>query len=49
MTEGFDHNPAASKYTAKASNMMGLTAEMLAKCTALLVSNRMSSVLGRIV
>jgi acetyl-CoA acyltransferase len=31
MTEGFDHNPAASKYTAKASNMMGLTAEMLAK------------------
>ena len=31
MTKGFDHNPAASKYTAKASNMMGLTAEMLAK------------------
>lgn len=31
MTEGFDHNPAASKYSAKASNMMGLTAEMLAK------------------
>ncbi|PAV26279.1 acetyl-CoA acyltransferase [Tamilnaduibacter salinus] len=31
MTSGFDHNPAASKYTAKASNMMGLTAEMLAK------------------
>ena len=31
MTTGFDHNPAASKYTAKASNMMGLTAEMLAK------------------
>jgi acetyl-CoA acyltransferase len=31
MTDGFDHNPAASKYTAKASNMMGLTAEMLAK------------------
>jgi acetyl-CoA acyltransferase len=31
MTQGFDHNPAASKYTAKASNMMGLTAEMLAK------------------
>lgn len=31
MTAGFDHNPAASKYTAKASNMMGLTAEMLAK------------------
>lgn len=31
MGEGFDHNPAASKYTAKASNMMGLTAEMLAK------------------
>ena len=31
MAEGFDHNPAASKYSAKASNMMGLTAEMLAK------------------
>ena len=31
MTDGFDHNPASSKYTAKASNMMGLTAEMLAK------------------
>lgn len=31
MTAGFDHNPAASKYTAKASNMMGLTAEMLSK------------------
>lgn len=31
MTEGFDHNPAASKHSAKASNMMGLTAEMLAK------------------
>lgn len=31
MTEGFDHNPASSKYSAKASNMMGLTAEMLAK------------------
>lgn len=31
MTKGFDHNPAASKYSAKASNMMGLTAEMLAK------------------
>ncbi|KZY41347.1 3-ketoacyl-CoA thiolase, partial [Oleiphilus sp. HI0050] len=30
-TKGFDHNPAASKYSAKASNMMGLTAEMLAK------------------
>ena len=24
MTTGFDHNPAASKYSAKASNMMGL-------------------------
>jgi len=31
MTKGFDHNPASSKYSAKASNMMGLTAEMLAK------------------
>ncbi|MBS3804059.1 MAG: acetyl-CoA C-acyltransferase FadA [Oleiphilaceae bacterium] len=31
MTEGFDHNPTASKYSAKASNMMGLTAEMLSK------------------
>ena len=31
MTTGFDHNPASSKYSAKASNMMGLTAEMLAK------------------
>ncbi len=31
MESGFDHNPASSKYTAKASNMMGLTAEMLAK------------------
>lgn len=31
MESGFDHNPASSKYSAKASNMMGLTAEMLAK------------------
>lgn len=31
MTKGFNHNPASSKYSAKASNMMGLTAEMLAK------------------
>lgn len=31
MQHGFDHNPAASLYSAKASNMMGLTAEMLAK------------------
>ncbi|MCY0966488.1 acetyl-CoA C-acyltransferase FadA [Parathalassolituus penaei] len=31
MTHGFDHNPASSKYFAKASNMMGLTAEMLGK------------------
>ncbi len=31
MQHGFDHNPAASKYSAKASNMMGLTAEMLGK------------------
>ena len=30
MTHGWDHNPASSKYTAKASNMMGLTAELLA-------------------
>ena len=29
MTHGIDINPAASKYYAKASNMMGLTAEML--------------------
>lgn len=29
MTHGVDLNPAASKYYAKASNMMGLTAEML--------------------
>jgi len=29
MTHGIDLNPAASKYYAKASNMMGLTAEML--------------------
>ncbi|MFZ5561935.1 MAG: acetyl-CoA C-acyltransferase FadA [Pseudomonadota bacterium] len=29
MTQGIDLNPAASKYYAKASNMMGLTAEML--------------------
>jgi acetyl-CoA acyltransferase len=29
MTFGIDINPAASKYYAKASNMMGLTAEML--------------------
>ncbi len=29
MTHGWDHNPASSKYTAKASNMMGLTAELL--------------------
>ena len=31
MTHGFDHNPESSKYFAKASNMMGLTAEMLGK------------------
>ncbi|WP_036536729.1 acetyl-CoA C-acyltransferase FadA [Oceanobacter kriegii] len=31
MTHGFDHNPASSKHFAKASNMMGLTAEMLGK------------------
>jgi acetyl-CoA acyltransferase len=31
MQLGFDHNPASSKYSAKASNMMGLTAEMLGK------------------
>ena len=31
MESGFHHNPAASKYSAKASNMMGMTAEMLAK------------------
>ena len=30
MTHGWDPNPAASKYFAKASNMMGLTAELLA-------------------
>jgi len=30
MTHGWDFNPASSKYTAKASNMMGLTAELLA-------------------
>ncbi|HNN29029.1 MAG TPA: acetyl-CoA C-acyltransferase, partial [Agitococcus sp.] len=29
MTHGIDLNPAASKHYAKASNMMGLTAEML--------------------
>ncbi len=29
MTHGWEHNPASSKYTAKASNMMGLTAELL--------------------
>ncbi len=31
MTHGIDPNPQASKYTAKAAGMMGLTAEMLAK------------------
>lgn len=31
MTHGLDPNPKASKYFAKASGMMGLTAEMLAK------------------
>jgi len=31
MQHGFDHNPESSKYSAKASNMMGLTAEMLGK------------------
>lgn len=31
MDHGFDHNPEASRYSAKASNLMGLTAEMLAK------------------
>ena len=29
MTHGWDHNPVSSKYSAKASNMMGLTAELL--------------------
>ncbi|HLR16806.1 MAG TPA: acetyl-CoA C-acyltransferase FadA [Alcanivoracaceae bacterium] len=31
MDHGIDLNPEASKYTAKASNMMGLTAEMLGR------------------
>jgi acetyl-CoA acyltransferase len=31
MQHGFDHNPSSSKYSAKPSNMMGLTAEMLGK------------------
>ncbi|RLU03106.1 MAG: acetyl-CoA C-acyltransferase FadA [Ketobacter sp.] len=31
MTHGVDLNPEASKYVAKASNMMGLTAEMLGR------------------
>lgn len=31
MQHGFDHNPESSKFSAKASNMMGLTAEMLGK------------------
>lgn len=31
MAHGFDHNPTASKHSAKASNMMGLTAEMLSR------------------
>ena len=31
MQHGFSHNPAASKSSAKASNMMGLTAEMLSR------------------
>ncbi len=31
MTTGIDPNPAASKYFAKASGMMGITAELLAK------------------
>ena len=31
MTHGIDPNPIASKYSAKAAGMMGLTAEMLAK------------------
>lgn len=31
MTHGFDLNPKASKHYAKASNMMGLTAEMLGR------------------
>ena len=30
MTYGWDYNPASSKYFAKASNMMGITAELLA-------------------
>lgn len=31
MDHGFDHNPSSSRYVAKASNMMGLTAETLAR------------------
>ncbi len=30
ITHGWDYNPASGKYTAKASNVMGLTAELLA-------------------
>jgi acetyl-CoA acyltransferase len=46
MMHGIDLNPEASKHYAKASNMMGLTAEMLGRMNGILVKNKMRSVLN---
>jgi acetyl-CoA acyltransferase len=46
MMHGIDLNPEASKHYAKASNMMGLTAEMLGRMNGILVKNKMLSVLN---
>ena len=46
MMHGIDLNPEASKHYAKASNMMGLTAEMLGRMNGITVKNKMHSVLN---
>jgi hypothetical protein len=46
MMHGIDLNPEASKHYAKASNMMGLTAEMLGRMNGITVKNKMRSVLN---
>ena len=49
MMHGVDPNPHMSLYAAKASGMMGLTAEMLGRCMASAVRSRMHSVSVRTV
>lgn len=46
MMHGIDLNPEASKHYAKASNMMGLTAEMLGRMNGITQKNKMRSVLN---